>query len=458
MNVVDSRRIPFLATCGLAALLLAAAPPAMARKASATPPASPALQASMASMPQQAAINAYYSRWQGPAWFGDGGRPATELASILRRAPLDGLANGPALAAEVEQATQAAATGNSADTAAAKRILSAAWVAYVEAIRQPTRNMIYGYASLAPKPGDVDQILTSAAGAKSLQQHLTVVSAVNPVYSELREAAWSQMRSSSGAAPDPRIVANLNRLRSLPVGGRFVLVNAATQRLQMYENGRSVDSMKVIVGTKELPTPMIASVIYYATFNPYWNVPDHLVRKTVAANVLRQGMGYLKSRGYQVMSDWSEKATVIPSSQIDWKAVAAGKTKIRVRQLPGPGNSMGRLKFSFANGEDIYLHDTPSKGLFAKSDRALSNGCIRLEDATRFGRWLLGREPVAPSSEPEQFVQLPHGVPVYVTYLTAQPAEGKISYAADIYDRDASFPKTGAVTGSASQSNRVSTN
>ncbi len=126
----------------------------------------------------------------------------------------------------------------------------------------------------------------------------------------------------------------------------------------------------------------------------------------------------------------------IPSDQIDWKAVAAGQKTIRVRQLPGPQNSMGKLKFSFANGEDIYLHDTPSKALFAKARRDLSNGCVRLEDAQRFGRWLLGREPVAPSAEPEQFVQLPKGIPIYLTYLTAQPVDGKIVYTTDIYGRD----------------------
>ena len=72
----------------------------------------------------------------------------------------------------------------------------------------------------------------------------------------------------------------------------------------------------------------------------------------------------------------------------------------------------------------------------AKAERDLSNGCIRLEDARRFGRWLLGREPVAPSSEPEQYVQLPQGVPVYVTYLTAQANQGQITYSADIYGWD----------------------
>ena len=235
---------------------------------------------------------------------------------------------------------------------------------------------------------------------------------------------------------DPRLLANMERARSIPANGRFVLVDAASQRLWMYENGQPVDSMKVVVGTIETPTPMIASMIHYATLNPYWNVPEALIRKTVAANAVKKGLPYLKAHGYQVLSDWGPNATVIPASEIDWKAVAAGRKTVRVRQLPGSDNAMGKVKFTFPNAENIYLHDTPSKELFAKSPRTFSNGCIRLEDANRFARWLLGEDPVATSPDPEQFVKLPQGVPVYVTYLTALPSEGQIIFADDVYGRD----------------------
>ena len=98
---------------------------------------------------------------------------------------------------------------------------------------------------------------------------------------------------------------------------------------------------------------------------------------------------------------------------------------------------MGKLKFNFANPEGIYLHDTPNKALFAQSNRALSNGCIRLEDAGRLGRWLLGREPSTTSSDPEQQVLLPNPVPVYVTYLTARAEDGELTLLSDVYGRDA---------------------
>ena len=188
----------------------------------------------------------------------------------------------------------------------------------------------------------------------------------------------------------------------------------------MYENGQPVDPMKIVSGKPELPTPLIASIMNYIVYNPYWNVPDHLVRKVTAPNVLKQGNAYLKRQGYRVMADWTVNSAVVPWTDIDWKAVLAGNVHIRVRQDPGPKNSMGKLKFPFPNGEDIYLHNSPEREYFDKNARSLSNGCVRLEDAKRLGRWLLGQEPVAPSQDAEVQVQLPHGVPVYVTYITAQ--------------------------------------
>ena len=122
---------------------------------------------------------------------------------------------------------------------------------------------------------------------------------------------------------------------------------------------------------------------------------------------------------------------------VDWRAVADAREIVKVRQLPGPANSMGQVKFGFPNSHDIYLHDTPKKELFASDSRDVSNGCIRLEDAERLGRWLLGRDPVAMSSGPEQHVLLPKPVPVYVTYLTADADNGRLSFLDDVYGRDA---------------------
>ena len=430
------KRLSLCCSTTAAAALLIAAPPALAgsKKEAAAPEAVPS---HLAGFTQGAAVQSYYKHYRGPQWFADGGEAVAELAKVLRRSQLDGLPQGPSLAEQVERAALSAGTKSKSERAVAEQLLSAAWVTYVEAIERPSNDVIFGYPTLVARPSTPHAILTAAGSAPSLAQHLAKVSEVNPFYSKLRETAWAQAGSNPVAVPDPRVVLNLSRLRSLPRTERYALVNIATQTLTMFENDKPVDSMKVIVGADDLPTPMISSVIYYATFNPYWNVPAHLVRKTTAPAVLKQGKSYLTVRGYQVMSGWSSDATVVPPDNVDWAAVAAGRTTVRVRQNPSAYNSMGKLKFSFENGEGIFMHDTPSKALFSKAERTLSNGCVRLEDARRFGRWLLQREPVAPSSTPEQFVPLPTGVPVYITYLTAQENNGKIAYLKDVYGWDA---------------------
>jgi murein L,D-transpeptidase YcbB/YkuD len=136
------------------------------------------------------------------------------------------------------------------------------------------------------------------------------------------------------------------------------------------------------------------------------------------------------------MSDWTDNATVIDPSTIDWKAVAAGTTEVRIRQLPGRYNAMGDMKFMFPNREGIYLHDTPEKELLTEASRLFSGGCVRLEDAPRLGRWMFGKDLQAQGSAPEQRVDLPTPVPVYITYLTAVPSGSSIAWYDDIYDRD----------------------
>jgi murein L,D-transpeptidase YcbB/YkuD len=390
------------------------------------------------SLPIASNVSAAYDTYHlKPIWF----RAAPDnlaigkLTAILQRAPFDGFADGPQLAAAV-QSVVADARSNPAAVPLAERVLSSAWVRYVQALKRPTTGMIYAFPVLKPQGTRTEEILLTAGAAPSLANYLEAASQLNPVYGQLRDAGWAEAQARGNLTPDPRLLANLDRARSIPARGKFMVVDAGTQRLTLFENGQPVDSMKVIVGTNELPTPMISSIMYYVTYNPYWHAPDHLVRKTIAPTVLRQGMPYLKSHGYHVIDEWSETASDIDPTTIDWKAAAAGALHLRVRQDPGPLNSMGSLKFPFPNPQDIYLHDTPSKGLFAKDIRNLSNGCVRVEDAKRLARWLLGQDPVPPSDDPELRVKLPDGVPIVLTYLTAQVSDGKIAYLNDFYGWD----------------------
>ena len=208
----------------------------------------------------------------------------------------------------------------------------------------------------------------------------------------------------------------------IPARGRSILVDAASARLYMLEDGRPVDSMKVIVGKPSARTPAVKSLLYAATLNPYWHVPVDLAKSIIAPRVLKDGMSYLEERGYEVVSTFGKDARVLDASQVDWQAVADGEEKVFVRQRPGPANSMGQMKFGFANNNGIFLHDTPRKELFSEEDRDLSAGCVRLEDAERLASWLLGHEPELESAAPEQQVALPKPVPIVITYLDDEPS------------------------------------
>jgi L,D-transpeptidase YcbB len=386
------------------------------------------------------AVNAFYaSRSGAPLWLRSGADSAAAraLIEILERAPLDGLESGPAFAARAEALIASAQTGDAAALGAADRLLSAAWISYVQTLERPPAGMIYADSWVMPRRDSPMQILQRAASAQSLASHVRSVSQVNPIYAQLRDAASAQMQSTGGVI-DPRVLTSLDRARERPFQHKYVMVDTAAARLYMIEDGRIVDSMKVVVGKAgpHTQTPMLASTIYYATLNPYWHVSPDLVRSLTAKNVLEQGVGYLRSRGYQVMPADPSDDRLLDPAKVDWRAVADGTLTVRVRQLPGPANSMGHVKFGFPNAYDIYLHDTPVKELFTEDDRDLSHGCIRLQDAGRLAQWMMGRDPESASSAPEQNVPLPTPVPIYVTYLTAQAHDGQLSFVDDIYGRD----------------------
>jgi len=407
-------------------------------------PVAAAADGQSAAVPVAAAVASFYDTYHSqPIWFRGGANTAAiaQLTAILQRAPFDGLSEGPQLAAQVQAAAAQAASGKPEDIANAERVLSSAWVQYAQAVKKPTDGMIYAYPVLRPQGERADQILLTTASAPSLPAFLAATSDVNAIYKQLRDTAWVEAQTSGNVTPDPRLLANLDRVRSLPAKGRFLLVDSGNSMLTLYQDGQVVDSMKVITGTEELPTPLIASYMYYITYNPYWHAPDHLVRKTIAPNFLHGGMTYLKSHGYHVIEDWSENPTIIDPTKVDWKGAAAGTVHLKIQQDPGPLNSMGILKFPFPNPQDIYLHDTPDHEKFKLANRNLSNGCVRVEDAKRLGTWLLGHEPTSPGSTPETRVQLPRPTPIYLTYITAQVRDGKLSYLPDLYGWDKRAPQ-----------------
>ena len=420
----------------LAAILCTAPLPALAGEQS---PA-PALRTEIANRAGSDLREFYRPRAGRPLWQGEDGTlspAAFALLDLVESAELDGLDPRKLKARALASALRKVEDDPTAKNLGQAEItLSRTLVAYVKAMRQLRRTlMTYASADLAPVVPTSGAVLQAAARAPSLEKYIAGVGWMHPLYGQLRRVV-----ASGSADPEQRavIVANLERLRAIPANpaSRYVLIDAAGARLWMYENGRVVDSMKVVVGKADNQTPLIAGHLRNAILNPYWNVPVDLARARIATNVLDKGIGYLKAGGYQVMSDWTDNARPIDPSTVDWHAVARGTQEVRVRQLPGSDNFMGKVKFEFPNDLGIYLHDTPDKDLMHKDERQASSGCVRLEDAPRLGRWLLRKPLPRRVTEVERRVNLPEAVPVYITYLTAMPANDKITFNPDPYGRD----------------------
>ena len=297
---------------------------------------------------------------------------------------------------------------------------------------------------LRPKAPTPRGLLLTAASAPSLGEHVAKLEWMNPIYADLRSALIE--RKYADERERALLAINLERARSLPGGRqRYILVNAAEQRLHTFDNGEEVDSMRVVVGKPKYATPMMAAFVRFAALNPYWYVPPDLAAERIAPNVVKRGLKYLDELGYEVMNAWDDDAEIIDPLTIDWAKVASGEEEVLIRQKPGPHNSMGRMKFMFPNSSGIYLHDNPERSLFEEASRLYSGGCVRLEDAARLGEWLFGRKLEWEGAQPEERVMLPRPVPVYITYLTAMPTASGIAFFEDVYSRDSA--KLAAVAG-----------
>jgi murein L,D-transpeptidase YcbB/YkuD len=262
-----------------------------------------------------------------------------------------------------------------------------------------------------------------------------------PVYDRSIAAAVAQFQARHGIVVDSmlgketldamnvpatyrlaQIAANLERYRWMPrdLGTRYILVNVPQFYLHAYDSGQKVLDMKVIVGQEyeEKATPVFSDSMEFVVFRPYWNVTPAIAAKEIFPKE-EASPGYLAANNMEVYNDHGRRA---------------------VRQLPGPKNSLGLVKFMFPNDFNIYLHDTPNGELFKKDVRAFSHGCIRLEKPAELAQWALGwpadRVQQAMEGANNKQVNLPHKIPVYIVYFTAFVENGQLSFGNDLYERD----------------------
>jgi len=412
---------------------------ALAAAAVAAPFAASSTRAVAASAPaHDGEVASFYSARSGkPLWLSpNSGAAAQQLLSLLATAQADHLNPKRYNVKALSRALDAARSGGSVMRADA--MLSQAFVAYAQDQKHDPGGIIYVDEKLKPKPPSASELLGAAARAPSLPDYVQNMGWMNPIYGKLRAALASRLYRSDA---ERRVLElNLERARALPAAeGRYVIVNPPAARLYMYENGRVVDSMRVVAGRTDAiaQTPMMNAFIRYIALNPYWNSPPDITSRKLAPTILKEGRAYFTKRGYDVVDHFGENAHILNPMDVDWHAVAAGRVQVNLRQRPGPANSMGKMKFMFPNPQGIWLHDTPEREKIDEAARLQSNGCVRLEDAPRFARWLFNGHPPSPKgARPEQKVNLPEMVPLYITYLTAVPSGTSIVYFDDFYGRD----------------------
>lgn len=237
----------------------------------------------------------------------------------------------------------------------------------------------------------------------------------------------------------------LERWRWLPsdLHAPMIVVNIPEFQLHAYRD-REIFTMKTVVGKAlEHQTPVFADSMRFLIFRPFWNVPDSIVEKELLP-AIQKNKAYLDKHHYEVITHQGE---VIPPDKINSKVLRQLKAKqLEVRQTPGPGNSLGLIKFVFPNHFDVYLHGTPEKGLFARSRRDYSHGCVRVEDPEALAAWLLQGDPdwtqekIHAAIEGDVTIQLnlARPVPVLILYGTASVEEnGEVHFFEDIYGHDA---------------------
>jgi L,D-transpeptidase YcbB len=240
-----------------------------------------------------------------------------------------------------------------------------------------------------------------------------------------------------------RLMVNMERFRWLPLHEprKYLMVNIVNYDLVFIEGTDTLISMRAIVGKYSRMTPVFDALMTYIVFSPSWTVPPTILSNDVIPELLK-GPDYLREKKMKLLrNDGSE----IAYSEINWTKISRKNFPYMVRQKPGPENALGKVKFMFPNSYNVYIHDTPSRGHFARDDRAMSSGCIRIEKPFELACILLADAPdwppekirTAMQNNREQTANLKTPVDVLLLYLTAwTDGNGRVQFRKDIYRRD----------------------
>lgn len=331
---------------------------------------------------------------------------------------------------EVPKLREAQSIGNSAQidaaaTAAAMKLLDGFYEGCCDA------SLRDGWHIEASRPrSDTRTLIADALARGQLDQLFINAEPHHSFYRAMRRAYAKE----NDAVRRAILAANMDRWRWMPrdLGRRYLLVNTASFEATLWQDGKLTGRWKVIVGKTKSPTPIFAAQVTGVILNPWWEIPTSIAAEGIAATVRRNPAAAAK-RGYVYENG-------------------------HYRQRPGPGNALGQMKLVMPNPYSIYLHDTPSRGLFERDVRTFSHGCVRVGDALGLASALLSpkdgwdraRIDSAVATKLTQTVPLAEPIPVYLTYFTAEPDDnGSMRFFPDIYQRDkgALAPESGKPCG-----------
>ena len=246
----------------------------------------------------------------------------------------------------------------------------------------------------------------------------------------------------------------LERLRWLPPLGRepFIAINIALFRLWAWDPAAATTPLEtgVIVGRAlKTPTPVFVEQMRYLIFRPYWNVPRSIVRDEILPALARNPL-YLSQHDMEIVRGPGDDAQPVPAGAHNVALLAQGA--LRLRQRPGPDNSLGLVKFIFPNDANVYLHGTPARQLFGRARRDFSHGCVRVEDPVALAQWVLRDQPqwtreriegAMAGPQSNRRVDLKRALPTVLFYMTATvlPGQREVHFADDIYGHDAALER-----------------
>lgn len=243
-----------------------------------------------------------------------------------------------------------------------------------------------------------------------------------------------------------QLILNMERHRWLPneMGNTFIFVNLTDFQLSVYEDGHVAFEMPVIIGEQGWQTPAFADTMSHVVFGPYWNVPASIATEEILPQI-RADSSFLERNNYEIVN---AEGAVVDTSRLSEEALE--NHAVRIRQQPGPGNALGQVKFMFPNNFNIYLHDTPADHLFARDQRTLSHGCIRVQSPVTLADYVLDDEEwprdsirVAMREAENRHVSIDRTIPVFIAYLTAwATADDMVHFRDDLYGYDPELRRT----------------